>query len=167
MLEKQLKRKRRHKKVRAKISGTAKEPRLCVFRSLKHIQAQLIDDEKGKTLVSASDSEISSRKRIYPVKSREAGISPKAKLFNRVNPVKSSEAGARPVKSSEAGAKQFNRVKKDLSGKLLKAYLVGELIAKKAEEKKIKKAVFDRGGYKYHGRVRALREGAQKGGLRV
>jgi len=121
MLEKQLKRKRRHKKVRAKISGTAKEPRLCVFRSLKHIQAQLVNDEKGQTLVSASDSEISSRK----------------------------------------------RTKKDLSGKLLKAYLVGELIARKAEEKKIKKAVFDRGGYKYHGRVKALREGAQKGGLRV
>ncbi len=137
MLEKQLKRKRRHKKVRTKISGTAKKPRLCVFRSLKHIQAQLIDDEKGQTLVSASDSEISSRKKIHP------------------------------VKSARGDEKQFNRVKKDLSGKLLKAYFVGELIAKKAGEKKIKKAVFDRGGYKYHGRVKSLREGAQEGGLKV
>ena len=109
------KRKRRHKRVRAKISGTAKIPRLCVFRSNKHIYAQLIDDTQGKTLLSASDLEI-----------------------------------------------KF----KGKKTKTEKAFEVGKLIAKKAQEKKIQKIVFDRGGYKYHGRVKALAEGAREGGLK-
>lgn len=99
--------------MRAKISGTAKIPRLCVFRSSKHIYAQLIDDEKSKTLISTSDLEI-----------------------------------------KKAKDKKINLASK-----------VGKLIAKKAIEKKITKVVFDRGGYKYHGRVRALAEGAREGGL--
>lgn len=106
MLEKQEKRYRRHKKVRAKIFGTAKVPRLSVFKSNQYIYAQLIDDEKGKTLASA-----------------------KGKL------------------------------------NLKQAKKIGELIAKKAQEKKIKKVVFDRGGYEYHGRVKALAEGAREKGL--
>lgn len=114
MLERQEKRKRRHKRVRAKIFGTAKVPRLCLFRSASHIYAQLINDEKGKTLVSASDLEI----------------------------------------------KKSKDKKTALAGK------VGKLIAKKAAEKKIDKVVFDRGGYKYHGRVKALAEGAREGGLK-
>ncbi len=115
MLKKQEKRKRRHKRVRSQISGTSKKPRLSVFRSLKHIETQLIDDDKGKTLVSASDKDISSKKK----------------------------------------------------GKTEKAFLTGELLAKKALKEGIKEAAFDRGGYKYHGRIKALREGAQKGGLKV
>jgi len=115
MLPKQEKRIRRHKRVRAKVFGTAQVPRLCVFRSNKHIYAQLIDDEKGKTLVAASDLEI--------------------------------------------------KYKKKKITKNEKALEVGKLIAKKAMEKKIKKVVFDRGGYKYHGRVKALAEGAREGGL--
>lgn len=114
MLKKQEKRKRRHKRVRAKIKGTAKVPRLCVFRSAKHIYAQLVDDEKGKTLVSASDSEL----------------------------------------------------KKTKNKKTSLATEVGKLIAKKAIEKKVNKVVFDRAGYKYHGRVEALAEAARKGGLK-
>lgn len=112
MLEKQEKRYRRHKRVRAKIFGTAKVPRFCVFRSAKHIYAQFIDDEKSKTLIAASDLEIKKRGK-----------------------------------------------KTTLAGE------VGKLIAKKAAEKKINKVVFDRGGYKYHGRVRALADGAREGGL--
>lgn len=115
MLEKQEKRYRRHKRVRAKIFGTAKVPRLCVFRSAKHIYAQLIDDERGRTLVSASDLELKTKKR---------------------------------------------RTKTE------KAKEVGKLIAKKAVDKKIVKVVFDRGGYKYHGRVKDLAEGAREGGLK-
>ena len=105
MLEKQIKRKRRHRRVRAKIKGTADVPRLCVFRSSKYIYAQIIDDEKGKTLAA-------------------------------------------------------------VNGKLASADEIGKLIAKKAIEKKINKVVFDRGGYKYHGRVKALADGARSEGLK-
>lgn len=114
MLKKQEKRYRRHKRVRAKIFGTGKIPRFCVFRSSSHIYAQLINDEKGKTLVAACDLEIKKRK----------------------------------------------------NKKTTLAVQVGKLIAKKAAEKKINKVVFDRGGYKYHGRVKALAEGAREGGLK-
>jgi len=114
MLTKQEKKQRRHKRARAKIFGTEKRPRLCVSRSSNHIYAQLINDDKGKTLAFASDKELK---------------------------------------------------KKTLSGQEA-AGEVGKLIAKKASEKKIESIVFDRGGYKYHGRVKALAEGARKGGLK-
>jgi len=114
MLEKKEKRYRRHKRVRAKVFGTQNALRLCVFRSLRHIYAQLIDDKEGKTLVSASDLEIKKKK----------------------------------------GVKKTEIAKE-----------VGKLIAKKAVAQKIKKVVFDRGGYKYHGRVKNLADGAREGGL--
>ncbi|MFH1462211.1 MAG: 50S ribosomal protein L18 [bacterium] len=114
MLKKQEKRLRRHKRVRAKISGTKERPRLSVFRSSKHIYAQLVDDQRGKTLASASDKEI--------------------------------------------------KIKKGL--KVDKAKEVGKLIAEKAKGLKIEKVVFDRGGYQYHGRVKALAEGAREGELK-
>lgn len=104
---------RRQCRVRFKIKGTAERPRLSVFRSLKHIYAQLIDDEAGKTLVSAKDKEI--------------------------------KAGGK--KSELAGA-------------------IGKLLAQKAQVKNIKRVVFDRGGYKYHGRIKAVAEGAREGGLK-
>ncbi len=107
MLKKQEKRHRRHKRVRAKISGTAKVPRLFVFKSNQYIYAQLIDDDKGRTITSAK------------------------------------------------GSLDIKEAKK-----------IGELIAQKAREKKIEKAVFDRGGYKYHGRIKALAEGVREGGLK-
>lgn len=106
---------RRHKRVRAKIFGTVDSPRLCVFRSPKHIYAQLINDEKGITLVSANDKELK-----------------------------------KPAKPN----------------KIVIAQEVGKLIAGKAIKNKIEKVVFDRGGYKYHGRVKALAEGAREGGLK-
>ena len=108
---KEQQRKSRHKRVRSKIKGTIACPRLSVFRSLTNIYAQLIDDGKGKVLVSSSSIKIK--------KGKGADI-----------------------------AKQ-----------------VGVDIAKKALEKKIKSCVFDRGGYLYHGRVKALAEGAREGGL--
>src|SRR4030042_837545 len=110
MLAKQQKRQRRHKKIRSRVSGTKEKPRLCVFKSGKHIYAQLIDDEKGKTVDSASDAD-------------------------------------------------FKKIKEG------KAKEIGKSIAKKAKDLKIEKVVFDRGGYKYHGQVKELAEGAREGGL--
>ena len=115
MLKKQEKRYRRHKRVRAKIFGTAARPRLCVFRSAEHIYAQLINDEKGVVMAAASDLELKKSKK-----------------------------------------------KKT---KTEKAFEVGGLIAEKALKKKIEKVAFDREGYKYHGRVKAIAEGAREGGL--
>ncbi|MBZ9569358.1 50S ribosomal protein L18 [Patescibacteria group bacterium] len=123
---------RGHKRVRAKISGSANRPRLCVFRSNKHMYAQLIDDEKGITLAVASNLEF-----------KKPTVRPQQKIKTK-----------------------NKKVEKKLSGKIGTAYEVGKLIAKKALKKKIKKVVFDRGGYKYHGRVKALAEGAREEGLR-
>ena len=123
LLEKQLKRYRRHRRVRAKIrrGASPETPRLCVFRSSKHIYCQLIDDIKGRVIESASDFELK-----------------------------------KPDKKGKG--------KKETKASI--AFKVGELIAKKALAKKITKIVFDRAGYKYHGRVKALTEGARKGGLK-
>lgn len=116
--EKRLARLRRKKRIRKKVFGTPERPRLCIYRSLKHIYAQIIDDTKGVTLAAAStlDSEI--REEL-----------------------------------------------KELKGKIAKAQIVGKMIAKKALEKGIKKVVFDRNGFLYHGRVKALADGAREGGL--
>ncbi len=111
-------RKRRHVRVRAKVSGTAQRPRLNVFRSSAHIYAQVIDDVRGTTLVAASDLEA-------PVKER---------------------AGDGAPKSARAKA-------------------VGEVIAERAKEAGISSVVFDRGGFLYHGRVKAVADGAREGGL--
>ncbi|MDD5738399.1 MAG: 50S ribosomal protein L18 [Candidatus Pacebacteria bacterium] len=131
---KQQKRIRRHNRVRAKVKGTAKTPRLCVFRSNQHITAQIIDDEKGKTIVFATDKEKS-----------------------KIKSARKSSA------SSVAGGSQ--KSEKELTGKIVLAFDVGKEIAKLAQEKKIKQVVFDRGGFNYHGRVKALADGAREGGL--
>jgi len=135
---KKAKRIMRHKRIRAKISGNAKFPRLCVFRSERYIYAQLIDDETGKTLLSVSDK----------------GLKGKKKTTSTVETAK---------KGKDEGVKEEKEI---LKGKTLLAHKVGELIAKKALQEKIEKVVFDRGGYKYHGRVKALADGARKGGLK-
>jgi large subunit ribosomal protein L18 len=129
MLLKQEKRKRRHRRVRAKVFGTKEVPRLCVFRSSRHIYAQLVDDEEGKTLVAVSDLKLKLPKQKAP--------------------------------KSKGGKEEGN----PRTGKVAKAFEVGKLIAKEALNKGIKKVVFDRGGYKYHGRVKAVAEGAREGGL--
>lgn len=115
--KKRAQRARRHRSIRSRISGTAERPRLNVFRSLTNIYAQVIDDEAGHTLVSAStlDKEIAEQ------------IAGKTK--------------------AEA------------------AKVVGLTVAARAKEAGISRVVFDRGGYRYHGRVAALAEGAREGGL--
>lgn len=108
---------KRHKRIRRKISGSAECPRLSVYRSLKHMYAQLIDDERGHTLVGVST------------------------LTPEIREV--VEKG-----SDVAAAKE-----------------VGKLLAKRATEENITRVVFDRGGYKYHGRVAAVAESVREGGL--
>ena len=110
-------RKRRHLRVRKKIFGTAERPRLNVFRSGKHIYAQIIDDLKGVTLVSASTVDKQLR----------------GEITN--------------------------------GGNVEAARKVGEAIAKRAQQNGITKVVFDRGGYLYHGRVKALADAAREAGL--
>jgi len=115
-VETRVARERRHARVRKRVEGTTDRPRLCVFRSLNHVYAQIIDDSRMHTLVSAST------------------LDPE---------IKGGDAGA---KTAEAG-------------------LVGSLVAKRALSQGIKQVVFDRGGYKYHGRVKALAEAARSQGL--
>ena len=115
---KQLSHLRRKKRVRRKVSGTSQRPRLSVSRSLKHIYAQIIDDENGTTLAHASS------------------LSPEL-----------------TENSSD-------------SGKIQTAQSVGQLIAEKAKEHQIEGVIFDRGGYLYHGRIKALAEAAREGGLK-
>ncbi|MFH1423923.1 MAG: 50S ribosomal protein L18 [Candidatus Nealsonbacteria bacterium] len=105
---------RRQRRVRAKILGSLKKPRLCVFRSNKHIYVQLIDDILKKTILSVSDEKL----------------------------------------------KKGKKTKVDVSKE------IGKTVAKAALEKKIEKVIFDRGPYKYHGRVKAVAEGAREGGLK-
>jgi len=115
-------RKKRHRSIRKRIEGNTERPRLAVFRSTRHIYAQVIDDLAQKTLVSTSD----------------------------VDAEKSAGAG----KGASAGKKK-DRAKQ-----------VGAAIAKLCLEKGIDKVVFDRAGYKYHGRVSALADGAREAGLK-
>jgi large subunit ribosomal protein L18 len=111
-------RKRRHVRVRAKVSGTADRPRLNVFRSSAHIYAQVVDDVKGHTLAAASDLEQSIKEK----------------------------AGNSATKTE-------------------RSKLVGLAIAERAKEAGISTVVFDRGGFLYHGRVKAVADGAREGGL--
>lgn len=108
-------RKIRQRRIRKKLTGTAQLPRLAVFRSNKHIYAQVIDDTKNMTLIAMSDI--------------------------------------------------ANSKKDEKTTKIQIASQVGENLAKAVIKKNIKKVVFDRSGYKFHGRIKALAEGAQKGGL--
>ncbi|HEY4362971.1 MAG TPA: 50S ribosomal protein L18 [Bryobacteraceae bacterium] len=106
-------RQRIHKRIRRRVTGTPERPRLAVFRSLKHIYAQVIDDVKGHTVVAASSAE------------------------------ENGKNGG-----NVTGAKQ-----------------IGQLVAERAKDKGVKAVVFDRGGYLYHGRVKALAEAARAAGL--
>jgi large subunit ribosomal protein L18 len=106
-------RKRIHTRIREKLSGTAERPRLNVFRSLNHIYAQVIDDQQGVTLASASSLALELK----------------------------------------------------TGGNVAAAKEIGKAIAEKAREKGIKKVVFDRGGFLYHGRIKALADAAREAGL--
>lgn len=114
MVDKDARRRRIHARIRSRVKGTAERPRLAVFRSLKHIYAQVIDDRAGRTLASASSAE-----------------------------------KAAPVRGGNtSGAKA-----------------VGKLLAERAQANGVKQVVFDRGGFLYHGRIKALAEAAREGGL--
>jgi len=112
--EKKQIRARIHKRIRRKLAGSPERPRLAIFRSVAHIYAQVIDDSRGTTLVSAS--------------------------------------------SVDKGAKTNG-------GNVAAAKAIGKLVAERAKDKGIKSVVFDRGGYKYHGRVKALADAAREAGL--
>lgn len=107
----------RHQRVRRRVAGTAERPRLAVFRSLSNIYAQVIDDQRGHTLVHASSTDAEVRSQLTGKKKTEV------------------------------------------------AALVGRLVARRAKAQGIGKVVFDRGGYKYHGRVKALADAAREEGL--
>jgi large subunit ribosomal protein L18 len=109
---------KRKKRIRKKLFGTTERPRLCVFRSSRHIYVQVIDDIQGRTLASASSME-----------------------------------------------KNLREDKSAIGDKTAMATQVGKLIAERTQEKGVKQIVFDRNGFLYHGRVKALSDGAREGGL--
>lgn len=117
-IEKRERRERAHRRVRQRVRGTAERPRLSVYKSLRYVYAQVIDDERGVTIAQAS--------------SQESAL----------------------VAGLEAGTGGRDAAKR-----------VGEAIAERAREKGVQKVVFDRGGYIYHGKVRAVAEGARDKGL--
>jgi len=115
----QLQRQRRHFRIRAKIRGTAERPRLVVYRSLRNMEGQIVDDDAGRTLLGMS--------------------------------------------TLGAGMKGFEAEGKHK--RIEQAHAAGKLLGEKAKEQGIESVVFDRGGYRYHGRVKAFAEGAREGGL--
>ena len=115
--EKKQARLKRKLRIRKKLSGTPERPRLCVFRSAKHIYAQIIDDSKGLTMVAIST------------------LDPAVKVLDKFD------------------------------NKVAKALVIGKLLGEKAVNMGIKKVVFDRNGFMYHGRVKAVSDGAREAGL--
>lgn len=109
----------RHARIRKRLKGTATTPRLSVFRGLRNLNLQLVDDVSGKTICAVN---------------------------------------TREIKESKTDS---------LNGKIAKAYLAGKLLAEKAKAKKIEQAIFDRGGYQFHGRVKAVADGAKENGLKI
>ena len=114
-----IQRSKRHRRIRKKLQGTAERPRLVVFRSLKNIEGQLVDDDSSRTIVGLST------------------------LAEELRGFKAESRNPRVEAAREAG----------------------KLLAKKAKDAGVEQVVFDRGGYKYHGRVKAFAEGAREGGL--
>ena len=161
-----------HKRIRRKVRGTEQRPRLAVFRSLSHIYAQLIDDNKGQTLVAASSSEeavfkgasVSPPPDTAPLKTEKPEKTEKAeKAAKGEKAEKGEKKGAE--KGPEKAAKKAPAVTKAAGGNVAGARVIGKTIATRAKEKGIKQVVFDRGGYIYHGRVKALADAAREAGL--
>jgi large subunit ribosomal protein L18 len=117
-LNRKITRDRIHKRIRKKVAGTADRPRLCVHFSGKHVYAQVVDDDAGKTLIAAATTE-------------KAVLGKNKAMANRAS-----------------------------------AEMVGKIIAERAKGKKIDNVVFDRGGFIYHGKVKALADAAREGGLK-
>ena len=117
--KRQVARLKRQKRIRKNVAGTSDRPRLCVFRSARHIYAQVIDDTRGQTLAAASSME-------KDIRDQGTGIGDKKAVANRI----------------------------------------GKLVAERALEKGIDQIVFDRNGFLYHGRIKAVSDGAREGGLK-
>jgi len=118
LIDRNNERRRIHKRIRTKVSGSSERPRLCVYRSSRYIYAQIIDDSQGKTLAAASTIE-------------------------------------KELRGESKG-----------TGNIEASKLVGKTIAERAKSKGIEAVVFDRGGYLYHGRVKAVAEAARESGLK-
>jgi large subunit ribosomal protein L18 len=116
----ELQRQRRHHRIRSKVQGTAERPRLVVYRSLRNMEGQLVDDDAGRTVIGMST------------------LAPEMKEF-----------------SAEGKHKRIEQ-----------AHAAGKLLGERAKANGIETVVFDRGGYKYHGRVKAFADGAREGGLK-
>ena len=112
---------KRHARVLKKVRGTANRPRLVVYRSLRHIEGQIVDDDRGVTLIGLS--------------------------------------------TMKTGDVDGGEATEDMTPRVAASYVAGRALAEKARENGIEQIVFDRGGYRYHGRVRAFAEGARAGGL--
>lgn len=156
---------RRHERLRKKLAGTAEKPRLAVFRSQKHVYAQLIDDSKAHTLVSASSlDELKLPEAGKPEKAKPAAEAPEAKKEAKASKEDKAEKGkkAAPKSAEKPAEKQAATSEKPT----LTAKAVGALVAKRALEKGISQVVFDRGGVQYHGRVKALADAAREAGLK-
>jgi large subunit ribosomal protein L18 len=130
-----------HDRIRKKMQGTAERPRLNVYRSLNHIYVQVIDDLHGQTLVSASSAE-----------GMKAG---------------GKKADGKKAEGEKAEGQKAAGEKKDkrTGGNVAAAKALGKIIAERAKAKGVSKVVFDRGGYIYHGRVKALADAAREAGL--
>ena len=162
--------KRRQGRVRGTLRRTAGErKRLSVFRSSKHIYAQVIDDDRGVTLVAASSIEKSAREGLKTGASVAA-----AKTVGKLIAARAQEKGIKDVVFDRGSYLYHGRVKalaeaaregQKSGASVDAAKTVGKLIAERAKEKGVKDVVFDRGGYLYHGRVKALAEAAREGGL--
>jgi large subunit ribosomal protein L18 len=147
-------RERRHKRIRTKVHGTAQRPRLVVHRSLKNIEGQLVDDDAGRTILGLSTlaSDLRSLKTSKAATADKAG--------------KAEGAGDKAEKAEGAGGKADKSAKSEgPGGKVGHAFAAGKRLAELAKQNGIEAVVFDRGGYQYHGRVKAFAEGARKGGL--
>ena len=119
----QVSRARRHKRIRKTVFGTAERPRLVVYRSLRNIEGQLVDDHEGRTIIGLSTLSVD--------------------------------------------LKQIEAAEEDTNGRQAKAFAAGKMLAERAKEAGVSAVVFDRGGYKYHGRVKAVADAAREGGLQL
>ncbi len=146
---------KRQRRVRRKVVGSGERPRLNIYRSARHIYAQIIDDEANKTLAFVSTLSPDFKAALREAEAKEAEAAEEAEKAAAAEEEgegkkkKKKAAKAKPVPKAKIGA----------------AFNVGLIIARMAQEKGYKKVVFDRNGFLFHGRVKAVADGARKGGL--
>jgi len=160
----------RHLRLRSRLRGSASRPRLAVFRSLKHIYAQLIDDDTGRTLVAVDSRSQGFGERWKARASAETPPTVTSGATASGATASGEAASERREAASERGAATSERgaaasARGTTAGNVAAAKVVGELLAVAARERGIERVVFDRGGYRYHGRVKALADAARAGGL--